>query len=130
LNVQNPSIAVSSIQSCIYNCKFITSVFLCQQNNRKNCVCNWKTWAWTFTCFPSMVPMQLGKFHRSQKSFTICVQVVWVGIGVTSCFKCFVTDLHTSWTILCTVECPRRKLSEIVRKLSPVTRYVKEMCWN
>jgi len=32
---KNPSIAVSSIRPYIYNCKFITSVYQCQQNNRK-----------------------------------------------------------------------------------------------
>jgi len=33
--VKNYSIAISSIQSCTYNCKFITSVYQNQQNNRK-----------------------------------------------------------------------------------------------
>jgi hypothetical protein len=33
---------------------------------------------------------------QSQKSFTICDQVVRVGVGITSCFKCFIIDLHTS----------------------------------
>jgi hypothetical protein len=31
---KNLSIAVSSIRSYIYNCKFITSIYQCQQNNR------------------------------------------------------------------------------------------------
>jgi hypothetical protein len=84
----------------------------------------------TFTCFPSMARMQLGKFHGSQKSFTICDKVFRLGVGITSCFKCFIIDLHTSWTILCTAECPRRKVNEIVRKLSAVARYLKEMWRN
>jgi len=129
---KNPSIAVFSIRRYIYNCKFITSICQCQQ---KNCfyLKNLEPLfggARTFTYFPSMAPVQLRKFHRSQKSFTISDQVVRVGVGLTSCFKCFVIDLHTSWTALCTVECPRRKPNEIVRKLSPVARYLKEMRWN
>jgi len=32
---KNPSITISSIRFYIYNCKFITSIYQSQQNNRK-----------------------------------------------------------------------------------------------
>jgi hypothetical protein len=83
---KNPSIAISSIWSYTHNRKFITEKLLFGE-------------AWTFTYFTPMAPMQLGKFHKFQKSFTNCDQVVRVEVSVTSCFKCFIKDLHTSWTI-------------------------------
>jgi len=36
------------------------------------------------------------KVPQVPKSFTICDQVVRVGDGITSSFKCFIVDFHTS----------------------------------
>jgi hypothetical protein len=95
---KNPSIVISSILSYICNCKFITIVYPCQQNNRKTVFVIEKlgTAIWRGLNL-HVFSFQLGQFHRSQKSFTICDQVVWVGVGITSCIKCFIMDLNASW---------------------------------
>jgi hypothetical protein len=102
-NVQNPSIAVSSLRPYIYKCKFIRRIYQCQQNNKKTVfvIENLGTAIWRglnlHVFLPSMAPMQLGKFHRSQKSFTICDQFVRVGVGITSYFKCFDVFVNCNW---------------------------------
>ena len=51
-----------------------------------------------------MAPIQLAKFHRFQKSVSICFQVSSVSVVITFSCSLLMIALHTSFTISFTVE--------------------------
>lgn len=76
-------------------------------------------------CFPSMLPIQLGKFHRSLNPIFDCFQISSVGVAKYSGCKTFHSSTHTSFTILDTVVHQTLKENAIVWCESPVAKYLK-----
>ena len=73
-----------------------------------------------------MLPMQFGKFQRSENLAVMLTQSACVGIGMSSVTKASHTAEHVSGTILLTVALPHRNDFEIVSKESPVAKNLKE----
>ncbi len=77
-------------------------------------------------CLPSSAPQQSGKFHLSSKPSAMDLHSSVEGTAMNSSTKQSQIAVTTSGTTLQTVETPTRKLLAMVRKESPVARYLKE----
>ena len=126
----NPSTAVSSVRSFMYDCKSIMSIYQCWHKNRKTVFVIEKLGSaiWRSLTHHKFSVSGHNAIRKFRRFLAIFEQVVRVGVGITSGFKCFFfIDFHTSWVILCTTGSPRRKVNEMFRKLSPVARKLQEI---
>ena len=74
--------------------------------------------------------MQLEKFHIFQNSCAISLHFLAVGTGIHSDYIVKIIAFVTSKTIDFTVECPSRKLYEMVFIESPVAIYLESTYGN
>lgn len=77
------------------------------------------------TCFPSIAPIQFGKFHRLKYSSLMFSNISVDGTGMCSGCKTFHSTPTVSFTILLTVDAPIRNVKDKLLKDSPVAKYLK-----
>lgn len=77
-------------------------------------------------CFPSIAPMQLGKFHLSKKSLAISLNAFSVGLFM--CIGCKTSQIAftVSRTIADTVVAPIRNVKLRPLNDAPVAKYLQK----